>query len=107
MDNLFSETLILEMIIHKKSIMEQLIILEYKQFKEITDDIRAIKEALVNQGKMSTPKKWLTTSQAAELLNIKVRTIYLYIQKGLLHPHKAGGINLIDRSEIEALIEGE
>lgn len=83
----------------------ELIALEKKEWEEIRRDIKVIKEVLEKQGKMSTPKKWVPTSEAGELLNVKIRTIYLYCQKGLLHPHKAAGILLFDRSEIMSIIE--
>jgi hypothetical protein len=87
--------------------MEQLIILEDKQFKEIQNDIKAIKEALFDLGKMGQKKKWLTSSESGTLLNVKIRTIYHYCQMGLLHPHKAAGLLLFDSDEIEALIVGK
>jgi hypothetical protein len=96
----------LELLIHKNRIME-LIALEKKEWDEIKQDIKIIKDVLESHGKLSPPKKWLTTVQAGEFLSVKIRTIYLYCQKGLLHPHKACGINLFDRAEIEALIEGK
>jgi len=79
--------------------------MEKQQFEKIQKDLNEIKDAL--QGKMSSQKKWLPAAAVGDLLNIKIRTVYHYCQKGLLHPHKAGGILLFDRSEIEKLIEGK
>jgi hypothetical protein len=87
--------------------MAQLMILDEKQFQEIQEDIKLIKKALESQGKLSSPKKWLTTQGASELLNVKPRTCYHYCQIGRLTPRKVGGILLFDRFEIEALIEGK
>jgi excisionase family DNA binding protein len=81
----------------------EFIVLEKKEWEEIQQDIKAIKTVLENQGKLSSPKKWLTSRGAAEYLNVKIRTIYSYIGKGILNPKKIGGILLIDREELESL----
>jgi excisionase family DNA binding protein len=80
-----------------------LVVIEKKEWDEIRSDIKEIRNALENQGKMSTPKKWLTSAGAAEYLNVKIRTIYSYIGKGILNPKKIGGILLIAREELESL----
>jgi excisionase family DNA binding protein len=84
--------------------MEQIIILEVKQFQEIRDDIKAIKKALEFQGKISLPKKWITTNQVAELLGISKRTVYHYVAKGILMPHKIGGTQLFEYDNIESML---
>jgi hypothetical protein len=84
----------------------ELIALDRNDWEEIKRDIKEIKNALEVQGKTLPQKKWLSASAAGDLLNIKIRTVYLYCQKGLLHPHKAGGVLLFDRVEIEELIKG-
>jgi hypothetical protein len=81
------------------------IVLEEDQFKEIRMDIREIKDALIKQGKMTSPKKYLNTKGAAEYLNVSVRCIYHYCQKNLLNPKKAGGTLLFEIDEIEQLIK--
>jgi len=81
----------------------EFIVMEDKQFQEIRDDIRAIKNAMANEGKMASQKKWLTSHGAAEYLNVKIRTIYSYISKGILNPKKIGGKLLIAREELESL----
>jgi excisionase family DNA binding protein len=80
-----------------------LIVLEKKDWDEIKEDIKEIRKALENQGKMHPSKKWLTSNGAAEYLNVKVRTIYSYISKGILNTKKIGGILLINRDELESL----
>lgn len=87
--------------------MEQkIIILDEKQFLEIKEDIKTIKRVLENHGKLVPLKRWINSGAAAEILNIKIRTLYSYCTK-FLHPKKVGGILLFDRSEIEGLIEGK
>jgi hypothetical protein len=86
------------------SIME-LIVIEDKQFQKILNDIREIKEALLNQGRISSTKKWITAIEVGDLLNIKIRTVYHYCKKGILNPHKVLGLLTFDREEVEALIK--
>lgn len=80
------------------------VVIDKMEWEELRKEIQEIKKVLKDNGKSFHQKKWLSASDAGELLNIKIRTVYLYCQKGLLHPHKAGGILLFDRSEIEELI---
>ena len=84
----------------------EIIALEKKEWEEIKRDIKEIKDTMRYQGKISSPKKYLSVSEAGDILNIKKRTVYWYCKKGLLHSHKAGGILLFDRDEIEELIKG-
>jgi excisionase family DNA binding protein len=83
--------------------MEQLIILDNKQFQEIRDDIKAIKEALFQQGKISIPKKWMTASQVADYLGISIRTVYLYESNNTLTAYKNGGKLYFDYEQVESL----
>lgn len=78
--------------------------LEDRQFQMILSDLKEIKEAILNQKRMSSLKKWITAVEVGELLNIKIRTVYHYCQKGILHPHKVMGLLTFDREEVEALI---
>lgn len=83
------------------------IFLEKEKFDHLCQNIEAIKESFQHQGIMHVPKRWLVTAEVAELLNIKVRTVFHYISKDLLHPRKVGGLNLFDREEIEKLIQNK
>lgn len=54
-------------------------------------------------------KKMLTIKETAEMLRISQRTVFNYIQDGLLNPVKLGGVkkagkNLIPIKQIEALL---
>jgi len=75
---------------------------DWEEFKR--DIINEVRDVLESQFNTHSPKKWLTTSEAGELLNVKPRTIYLYSARHRLNPKKVGGILLFDRSEIEELI---
>jgi hypothetical protein len=87
--------------------MEQkIVILDEKQFLEIKEDIKTIKKVLENQGNLVPLKRWINSGAAADILNVKIRTLYSYCPR-FLHPKKVGGILLFDRSEIEGLIEGK
>jgi len=82
---------------------QKILILDEKQFLEIREDIKTIKKVLEKQGKLIPPKRWVNSETAAEILNIRIRTLYSYCSKHL-HPKKVGGILLFDREEIETLI---
>jgi excisionase family DNA binding protein len=84
--------------------MYEVIVIDKKEWSELRREVQRIKDILEGNGKICSPKKWLTTAEAAELLNVKIRTIYLYRHDNKLHPHKATGILLFDREEIEDLI---
>lgn len=83
----------------------ELIALEKREWDEIKRDIKIIKDALESHGKMTAPKKWISTAEAADLLNVKPRCIYNYTSKRLLSPKKFSGILLFDREEIMSIIE--
>jgi hypothetical protein len=86
---------------------QKFLVLDEKQFLEIREDLKIIRSVLESKGDVAHLKRWLNSKTTAEMLNIKLRTLYAYCQRGLLHPKKVGGILLFDRSEIEALIEGK
>lgn len=88
-----------------KILVMELIALEKKEWDEIKSDLKEIRKVLESQGKMSAPKKWISTAEAADLLNVKPRCIYNYTSKRLLSPKKFSGILLFDREEIISLIE--
>jgi excisionase family DNA binding protein len=90
-----------------KSQIMGLVVMEDKQFQEIRDDFKAIKNALECQGKMSVLKKWGTASEVENLLGIKRRTVYHYVAKGILKAHKVGGFLLFDLDEIRSKIQNE
>jgi hypothetical protein len=83
----------------------ELIVLERWEWDEIKSDIKEIKNTLTSKGMKSVQKKWISTAEAAELLNVKIRSIYNYTSKSLLNPKKIAGILLFDREEIISLIE--
>jgi hypothetical protein len=77
--------------------------MEKEDWDELKKDIKRIKQILENHEQLSSSTKWLTSKGASAFLNIKVRTIYSYISKGILHPKKIGDILLIERAELESL----
>lgn len=85
---------------------QKILILDEKQFLEIKADIKTIIKVLEKQGNLDPLKKWVNSKMAADILNVKIRTLYSYCHNGLLHPKKIGGILLFDHIEIEELIEG-
>jgi hypothetical protein len=85
---------------------QKFIILDENQFAEIREDIKTIKKVLESHSSLIPPKRWINSETAADILNIKIRTLYSYCPK-FLHPKKVGGILLFDRNEIETLIESK
>lgn len=53
----------------------------------------------------TAPPAWLTTAQAAGRLGVKPDTLYAYVSRGLLHPHRApdGRTSRFDPAEVERL----
>jgi hypothetical protein len=82
----------------------ELYVVEKRDWDELKNDIKEIKNALVSQNKISAPKKWMSTAEAAKFINCAERTVYLYCSKGLLKPKKFAGKLMFEFEQIENLI---
>jgi len=74
------------------------------------EDLESLKASLLDEvkkmleSKVSTPKPWLRTKEARDLLNVSAGTLGNHRSKGLLHPKKIGGILYYSYEEIQKLM---
>lgn len=52
-----------------------------------------------------TPTKWLSTGGVAEELGVTLRTVYRFLDEGLLVGYKFGRVMRVKATDVEAFIE--
>lgn len=54
---------------------------------------------------MSTPIQWLSTAEAAKYLGITARTLYRFIDEGLLPGYRFGRVIRLKQTDVDQFIE--
>jgi excisionase family DNA binding protein len=54
---------------------------------------------------MTSEPRWLSTNQAAARLGVSLRTLYKFVDEGLLRAYKFGRVIRLREHEVDAFIE--
>ena len=54
---------------------------------------------------MSTPIQWLSTAEAAKYLGITSRTLYRFIDEGLIAGYRFGRVIRLKQTDVDAFID--
>lgn len=85
--------------------MEKLALIEFEEIKEIRQELKEIKNLILKKNQEDISNQWLPKPEAKKRLNVCLKTLDNYLQRGILPYSRFAGKIYIKAEDIEAHLQ--